>query len=547
MNIGYFIGGIKMSKNSFLKGAAVLGVAGAVVKIMGAFYRIPLGNIIKAEGMGYYQTAYPLYVLLLTISTAGFPVAIAKLVSEKRALGYHRGAFKVFKVAALGLIVAGMITSTFVFINARGIVGKLGNDNAYYSLIALVPALFFVPIMAAFRGYFQGRNNMTPTAISQVAEQFLRVTSGLGLTYYLIDRGMPIAAGGASFGGSMGAFAGAAVLGGIYFYKRKEIKKEVSTSLNDEEESVSKIAKDLLAIAIPITIGAAIVPIMNTIDTILVLRRLQSIGFSKMRANDLYGQLTGFAQTLINLPQVFSLALAISIVPAISEANARKDYKEIKNITSSGIRITLLIGLPAALGLLVLAEPIIGLLYFKNSMETIVNIGQILSILALGVIFLTLVQSLTAVLQGLGKPIVPVVNLFIGASIKVVLTYILTGIKAINVKGAAISTVVAYFIASILDLISVRKYTKLKFNIKEVFINPLLASLGMALVAKVIHISFMGIIGSRLATIVAIIIAAIVYIILLILTGSLTYEDFELLPKGKKISDKLVKLKLLKR
>lgn len=536
-----------MSKNNFLKGAAILGVAGAIVKIMGAFYRIPLGNIIKTEGMGYYQTAYPLYVLLLTISTAGFPVAIAKLVSEKKALGDHRGAFKVFKVALLGLFMAGILTSAFVFVNARYIVERLGNTNAYYSLIALVPALFFVPIMAAFRGYFQGQQTMTPTAISQVVEQFLRVTFGLSLTYYLIDRGMPIAAGGASFGGSVGAMAGAISMIGIYFYKRKEIKKDMKTSLNDGEEPVTKIIKDLLVIAIPITIGAAIVPIMNTIDTMLVLKRLQSIGFSKMEANDLYGQLTGFAQTLINLPQVFSLALAISLVPAISEANARKDYKEIKNITSSGIRITLLIGLPAAFGIFVLAEPIIGLLYYKNSIETIASIGQILSILSFGVIFLTLVQSLTAVLQGLGKPLVPVVNLLIGGSIKVILTYILTGIKVINVKGAAISTVIAYFIASTLDLISVRKYTKLKFNIKEVFINPLMASLGMALVAKFIYIGFRAMVGGKLATIIAIIIAGITYFILLIITSSIIYADFELLPKGKKISDKLVKLRILKR
>lgn len=536
-----------MSKNNFLKGAAILGIAGAIVKIMGAFYRIPLGNIIKTEGMGYYQTAYPLYVLLLTISTAGFPVAIAKLVSEKRALGDHKGAFKVFKVAFLGLLMAGILTSMFVFINAKGIVERLGNTNAYYSLIALVPALLFVPIMAAFRGYFQGRQTMTPTALSQIAEQFIRVVSGLGLTYYLIDRGMPIAAGGASFGGSAGAIAGAVVMVGIYFHERKEINKEMSTNLNEEEESVTKIIKDLLVIAIPITIGAAIVPIMNTIDTMLVLKRLQSVGFSKMEANELYGQLTGFAQTLINLPQVFSMALAISLVPAVSEANARRDYREIKNITSSGIRITLLIGLPCAFGLFVLAEPIIGLLYFRNPMETIISIGKILSILSFGVVFLTLVQSLTAVLQGLGKPIVPVVNLFIGAVIKVILTYILTGIRSINIKGAAISTVVAYFIASILDLISVRKYTRLKFHIKEMLIKPLTSSIGMAIVAKVVYISFLNTVGDKLSTIIAIIIAAIAYFMLLILTGSLTYEDFDLLPKGDKIANKLVKLKLIKR
>ena len=158
-----------MARNNFLKGAAILGIAGVIVKILGAFYRIPLSNIIKTEGMGYYQTAYPLYVLLLTVSTSGFPVAIAKLVSEKRALGDYKGAFKVFKIAFMSLLIAGLITSLVVFINAKSIVKFLGNENAYYSLIALVPALFFVPIMSAFRGFFQGRQYMVTTALSQIA------------------------------------------------------------------------------------------------------------------------------------------------------------------------------------------------------------------------------------------------------------------------------------------------------------------------------------------------------------------------------------------
>lgn len=544
-----------MTKKSFLKGAAILGIAGTIVKIMGAFYRIPLGNIIKTEGLGYYQTAYPLYVLLLTISTAGFPVAIAKLVSEKRALGDHKGAHKVFKVAACGLILAGILTSGFVYINSETIVEKLGNTNAYYSLIALVPALLFVPIMAAFRGYFQGRQSMTPTALSQIVEQFFRVSFGLFLTYYLLDRGLPIAAGGASFGGSIGAMAGAIIMIIVYISKRKEIGDEIQTSLNHPEESVSKIIKDLLLIAIPITIGAAIVPIMNTIDMLLVLNRLQTIGFTELEANNLYGELTGLAQTLINLPQVFSISLAISLVPAISEANVKKNYREMKQISSSGIRMTLLIGLPCAIGLFVLAEPIIGLLYFKNTPESIISAGEILAILSFGIIFLSLVQSLTAILQGIGKPLVPVINLLIGAIIKVVLTYMLTGVRSINVKGAAIGTVIAYFIAATLDLISVRKYTRLKMDTKEVFIKPLVASIGMGVVAKISYMSFMNIIGNgrslvfanRISTIIAIILASITYFVLLLVTNSLTYEDFDLFPKGDALANKLIKLKLLKR
>ena len=536
-----------MSKgNNFIKGAAILGIAGVIVKILGAVYRIPLGNIIKPEGMGYYQTAYPFYVLLLTISTSGVPVAIAKLVSEKSAIGDYKSAYKVFKVALTGLFIAGVLTSLFVLLNARAIVNTLGNPNAYYSLIALVPALFFVPVMAAYRGFFQGRQNMIPTALSQIGEQFFRVIIGLLITYLLLGKGIPVAAGGASFGGSIGAIAGTLTIYMVFLSKKNQINEEIRTSISKDEYQVSAIVKDLLIIAVPITIGAAIAPIMDAIDASMVIRRLQTINYTEEIANELYGQLKGYAQTLINLPQVFSISIAMSLVPAISNAKARKQKKEIESLISSGTRITLLIGLPCAFGLFVLARPIIALLYYNNTPETISSIGEILQYLSFGVIFLTLVQALTSMLQGLGKPLIPVVNLFIGAVFKIILTYTLIVIPSINIKGAAIGTVAAYAIASTLDLISLVILTKMRFNYKDTFLKPLISSVGMALVVKISYAGLCGIISSKLSTLVSVLIGVAVYVILLIITGTITNEDLALLPKGNKIAKKLDKYNLMK-
>lgn len=536
-----------MSKgNSFMKGAAILGIAGVIVKILGAIYRIPLGNIIKPEGMGYYQTAYPFYVLLLTISTSGVPVAIAKLVSEKSALGDYKNAYKVFKVALAGLFIAGVLTSIFVLFNAKSIVESLGNPDAYYSLVALVPALFFVPIMAAYRGFFQGRQDMVPTALSQIGEQFFRVIIGLVITYLLLDYGIPIAAGGASFGGSIGAIAGTLVIYMVFLSKKREINEEIKISTTKNEYEVSAIVKDLLIIAIPITIGAAIAPIMDAIDATLVIKRLQTINYTKAEANELYGQLKGYAQTLINLPQIFSISIAMSLVPAISNAKARRQKSEIEGLINSGTRITLLIGLPCAFGLFVLAKPIISLLYFSNTPETINSIGEILRYLSFGVIFLTLVQALTSMLQGLGKPLIPVVNLFIGALFKVALTYTLTVVPSININGAAISTVVAYAVASILDLISLSVLTKIKFKYMDTFVKPLISSIGMAIVVKISYTMLLGFVGSSLSTLLSIVVGVIVYVILLIITGTITNEDMALLPKGDKIAKKLEKFNLMK-
>ena len=535
-----------MKDNNFLRGAAVLGIAGVIVKILGAFYRIPLGNILLDEGMGYYQTAYPFYVLLLTLSTAGFPVAIAKLVSEKRALGDYRGAFKVFKISFFTLLVVGMLSSVFVLLKGEQIVAYLENSQAYYALLGLIPALLVVPIMAAMRGFFQGHGMMEPTALSQISEQFFRVSLGLLFTYLTLDQGVAKAAGGATLGGSFGALAGTLAIGYIYLKRRPAIIAEMGSAKESQDTNLS-IIKELLIIAIPITIGASIVPIMNTIDTLIVLRRLQTIGYSQVAANSLYGQLTGFAQTLINMPQVFSMAIAMSLVPAISRAKTMGDQEEVRELASSGIRITLLIGLPAAFGLFILAEPIIGLLYFKNPESVIVSVGELLKILSFSVIFLTLVQSLTAIMQGLGKPFIPVRNLFIGGFIKVILTYSLTGIESINIKGAAISTVVAYLIGAVLNIVSVKRYTGVDFRKGKIFMDPLLSALGMMFSVKLIYILFERFLGRpKLGTLVSIGIGVLVYAALLLVTGAITEEELSLLPKGEKLSKRLKKRGFLK-
>lgn len=535
-----------MSKNNFLKGAAILGVAGLLVKVLGAFYRIPLSNMIGPEGMGYYQTAYPLYTLLVAISTSGFPTAIAKIVAEKRALLDFRGAHRVFRVSFMGFLAAGILTSLFVFSTAGYIVNLVGNSNAYYSLIAMTPALFFVPIMSAFRGYFQGRQTMTPTAISQLIEQLFRVSIGLFLAYQLMGLGTPQAAGGASFGASAGAIAGTIIIIIIYLREKKRINEEIKRSNSTEIESISKIVRNILIIAIPITIGASILPIINTIDAALIMRRLQQINFTETEANALYGQLTGNAQTLINLPQVLSMAIAMSLVPAVSSAFARKDYNEIRSTTKSGIRVTLLIGLPCALGLFILSTPIIDLLYFNYTLAEKQSTGAILQILSLSLIFLTLIQSLTAILQGLGKIMIPVRNLAIGAVVKVILTYILTGIPSINIKGAAISTIMTYLVAAVLNFIEVKKHTKVKFKFIDIAIKPIISALIMTGVVWISYRYVFYFLGSKISTVLSIVVGGIVYVISLLLSGAITSEDFELLPKGEKIAKKLKAKGLLK-
>ena len=522
-----------MAKKTFLKGALVLGAAGIIIKVLGAFFRIPLANIIGDTGMGYYQTAYPVYVLLLTLSTAGIPTAIARLVSERTAEENHREAFRIFQLSFRLLFVIGIVCCGVLFFGAPLIVKNYARPEAVYAMRAIAPALFFVPLMASFRGYFQGLQDMRPTAVSQVFEQLFRVIIGLSFAVMLVPRGLEFAAAGASFGATAGAVFGLLAIFIVYMRQRTGICRRAAATPRDfKSESSGRILKKIILIAIPITIGAAIMPIMTNIDLMIVMDRLESCGFSGEEANGLYGQLSGFAAPLINFPQVLTQSIAMSLVPAIAAAHQTKDRPFLhKNITL-GLRTAMLVGMPCAVGLFVLAKPIMLLLY-PSQTESAVSASGCLAVLAVGVIFLSSVQTLTGMLQGIGKQWIPVRNLMIGGIFKVILTYILTGIPSINVKGAAAGTVCAYFVASTLNLIAVKKYTGVRFDFSMIYVRTALASIGMGAVVWMIYRLSVGYLGNMTATLISVNGGVVTYGILLLASDGITEEELLLFPKGK--------------
>lgn len=528
---------------SLFKGAMILGIAGLIVKVMGAFFRIPLGNIIESEGMGYYSTSYPVYVSLLVISTAGFPTAISKLVSEKMALKDKKGAHRIFKISFMMLFIIGIITSFILYFGAEFMVNNLfKNPKAYYSMRAIAPALFFVSLMSAYRGYFQGMQNMKPTAISQIIEQFFRVGLGLYLAIYFIKDGKDIAAAGASFGATAGAFAGSLFMFLVYFLNRKYIKKSMKKQLNEfEEESASKVITKILNIAIPITIGAAVIPMMSLIDTSIVMRRLQSSGFSVVESSELFGQLTGMAATLVNLPQVLTMAMAMSLVPLVSEYFIKKEIKKAKELTNMALKTSFLISMPAAFGLCSLSVPIMKMLFPKEP----VSAGYILFFLSFGIIFLCAIQVLTGIFQGMGYAHIPVKNLFIGGILKVIVSYSLTGIKIFNVKGAAIGTITAYFVAFILNIKDMNKVMNIKINLKEAMLKSFISSFVMGCLCFLIHRSLSIALSNTLSTIISISIGMGVYFVLILKIKGITKNEIMKLPKGKNIASLLQKIKLL--
>ena len=529
-----------MGKKSFLQGAVVLGIAGIIIKILGAAFRIPLANIIGDTGMGYYQTAYPVYVLLLTLSTAGVPVAISRMVAERNAMGNPYEAYRVFKISFGLLFTIGISSSAVLFFGAEFIVGYLGNPGAKTAMMSIAPALLFVPIMASFRGFFQGMQNMNPTAVSQVMEQLFRVIIGLYLAVILANRGLEYAAAGASFGATAGSVAGLIAVFGIFVYRNKSIDKG---RVRPSVESTCKILVGILAIAVPITIGAAIMPIMNTIDVAIVIKRLTSSGFTPDAANSLYGQLTGMAGPLINFPQVLTQAISMSLVPAVAAAYKRRETEFLRYNVELGLRTALILGLPSALGLMVLSEPIMLLLYPAQKASAI-SAAPSLWILSFGVIFLATVQTLTGVLQGIGKQLIPVRNLAIGALVKVAITYYLTALPSINIRGAALGTVSAYIVASTLNLIAVKRLTGARFDLCMTVVKPLFSGLVMSGGVYVSHslltillrnAKYSVTITGGIATAISIVIGAIIYLLMLIITRAITNDELKLMPKGEKV------------
>ncbi|MGI6751432.1 MAG: putative polysaccharide biosynthesis protein [Anaerovoracaceae bacterium] len=531
----------EIEKKTFLHGAVVLGIAGLVIKVMGMVFRIPLANIIGADGMGYYQTAYPVYVLLLTLATAGVPVAISRMVAERNAVNDYYEAYRVFRISFFLLLLIGTFSSVFLFFGSESIVAFQNPEDlthsAKYAMMAIAPALIVVPIQAAFRGFFQGLQNMRPTAISQIVEQLFRVIIGLILAILLVGKGVEFSAAGASFGATAGGIAGLTSIVVIYVLNRDELNRKIARDAKKAKESGQKILLQILWIAIPITIGAAVMPIMNAIDALMVPRRLIEAGFTGETSRVLYGQLTGFAGPMINFPQVLTQAIAMSLVPAVAAAYRIKDMVFLRHNVQLGLRMAWMIGMPCAVGFMSLSKPIMLMLYPMQKADAI-GAAPCFFILSFGVIFLASLQTLTGVLQGVGKQMIPVRNIFIGAFAKVALTYALTGIPSINIRGAAIGTVAAYVLASLLNIAAVMKYTGTRFNLGQILLKPFISVIIMAgCVILSYNLVFERVgLGNTSSTLISIAVGAIVYGIMLMVTRAVSGEELILLPKGERLA-----------
>ena len=567
---------MEKNKKSFIKGAAILGIAGLIVKIIGAFYRIPLTNILQRgeyDGMIYYATAYPYYSWLLVISSAGFPTAISKLVSEKVAVGDRKGATAVFKTAFLLLLGIGIVTTALLFAGSPLIARLADVPGATLSLMALAPSLFFVSIMCAYRGYLQGMQMMTGTALSQITEQVGKLIASYSLALLfvkLFPERPDLWAMGTLIGISISEVLGLLVIWLFYRKNRRMLPSYKLENMRLSKSTVKRVGMGLLAIAVPITIGASIMPITGIADTIFIKRLLQeryiSLGFaqeiSDVMAGDGFVALRSYVTPLINMPAVLTLALSMSLVPAIAPMTAARDRRGIRKVGATGMKLAMLIGAPCAVGLFVLGAPIMAMLYTKVGASVGENgtyyisgfISQILSmkpgqeipiyalaggimqISAIGVLFLSLVQTMTGVIQGMGKQKIPVYFLIAGGALKVVSMIVLMKWTKLGVLGAAISTVLCYVVAGIGDTVYTLNHANMKIKWFDVFGKPLLSAVVMGVVVFLSYNIIYKAGHPTIATLGSVVLGVAVYIACLWVLRAFNKDDLSFMPGSRKLA-----------
>ena len=468
------------SDNSFLKGTLILTVSSIVVKVIGALNWILLSRVLGGEGIGLYQMGFPIYLMAITVSSAGIPVAISIVTAEKVAKNDFKGAERVFHVTLRLLFVTGLVFSLALFFGAQKLIDWqfIRDARAYYSIIALAPAVFFVTFLASFRGYLQGWQIMTPTACSEITEQLVRVVTMLFFASYFLPKGLAAAAGGASMGAGAGAFCALLVL--MFFYQRLKKDMKAKQSLQNMDavpETSSSIISRLLKLALPVSLTSLMLPIVANLDLLIVPQRLEVAGFDVRHATELFGYLTGMAVPLVNLSTIFTAALAISLVPAISEARALGLQESIRHKTGVAFRVAMIVTFPCFMGLFFLAEKVAGLIY--------------------------------------NAP---------GAAPAI---WTLTAIPWLGIRGSAMATVADFGVAALINMYFIYKLTGYKMSL-PVFLKPLVAAgvMGAAILGVLCAASGLG----GWVLLLCIPVAAIVYGVVLTFIGGLTKEDLESLP-----------------
>lgn len=525
----------KSRKDGFMKGVLVLMFSQVLIKLLGLVYKLYLTN---REGFGdtgnaINGSAYQIYALLLTVSSVGVPNAISKLISEKIAKGDNKEANRVFKISFALFAIIGFIGSAVLFFGAGYISNVLLQiPEAELTLVALSPAVFFVTIASVLRGYFNGRERISVTARSQTLEQIFKTA----LTVIVVEIVAMISnvdttmmAAGANIATTLSVFLSFGYLFLYFKLHRQELNGVLKNSPNCKPDRIRTIIKNILFVSIPITLSAVTSSLNKNIDSFTVVRLLKKF-MTDEQSKIQYGILSGKVDTLIMLPLSFNVAFATALVPAIAASKTKGDYQTINKRISFSLLATILIGLPCTFGMIIFAQPILNLL-FPNAPEG----ATLLQWCSLTIILTLLIQTTSGALQGLGKVMVPAIAGGVGLIIKLVLNLILIPIPSIGVNGAAIASVIYHIFSFSIVFYVLNKTVKLDLSFVKHIMKPVIATAIMCICSYYLYILLTGIIATKLATIIAIASAVIIYAISIVVLKVFTKEEIFMIPFGQKI------------
>ena len=528
-------------KQTFLHGAALLAMATAVVKIIGAFYKIPLKMVIGDQGYGYFVTAYDIYSVLLMISTAGLPVAMSRMISQANALGHYNQVRRVYKTARGIFLGLGILSSALMILFADQLAAFQQQPNAAVAILCLGPCALLMGVISTFRGFFQGQEDMRPTSVSQVLEAVFKLVVGLGLAFTIMHytKSVSLAAGGAILGVTVSCLVSVVFLYGKF---RKAYKALPRTQ--EEPSSYGTAAKGLLAIAVPITIGSAGLQLLTVLEQNLYMGQLLTANGLSQDAADTMKGIYSMTQTIFNMPCAFIIPITVSVIPAITAHLTLLNNRGVRETEESAARITGLISLPCSVGLCLLARPIMALLG-DYSGEKLELAAKLMGVLGICVFLYANIQYTNALMQAHGYAHIPVVNMLLAGVMKLAVVYILVGNPNIGILGAPIGAVLCYLAIAIMNLVAIRRVVPQKPALLTNLLRPVLPA---AIMGAAVWGSYWGLTqllgqdGSRVILCgVPILVGVAVYCFAVVMCKAITREDCQLLPKGEKIA-KFLKL-----
>ncbi len=525
-------------------GVLLLTLAGVAEKILGVILKIPLSGYLGSEGMGYFNSAYNIFSTFYTVSVTGLPIATSIMVSKSRSRGRKLEVSHIFRVSLLLFLTVGLIGSAIMFFGADKIATLIDkNNNSPYCIQAISPILLLICVSSSIRGFFQGHQNMMPSAVSEALDAFGKCALGIFFGGYAVTHGYSIEVSAAA------AIAGIVIghlFGMGFLIITKCVSKPDYSYLGIEidehsTDSYAAICKKMLLIAVPITLSSLALSLTATIDTFTIMNVLKTDN-----AMGLYGDYTTLAVTLYRLPHALIVPISSSLTPTLAAAIASRNEKKIKITLFSAFKITAVLSIPCAMGMGVLARPIISLIFGGSYPAGIIaQTAPLLSVLSVATFLMAMLTITSSVLQSYGKQNLPVISMSCGTVVKLILNIVL--ISKFGIIGAPIATAASYFVMVAINFIFVIKYSDINAGIFKAFLPPLLAMVCCVPVTVGAFMLFAKVLPSEaLATILAVLVTAVLYLFALFVTRAFTKDDIMMLPKGKGIYNKLVQMKLMK-